>query len=163
MMQSYSEKLLIRHNSLSDILISNLIINYTMRVISRFKFMLVAIMAITLSFQMQASSVILEEGNDWTLITEEKGIKAYAQEFVCNGTNMYLFKIENSTGKKVSVDYSIQSFTNPTGGAIQESIQLNPGESKTGDCDAYGELILFNAVASERSLNENVQVKLTIK
>lgn len=129
-----------------------------MRVISSFKIMLVAIMA-TLSFQMQASS-FLDDGNEWTLITQEKGVKAYAMIQNCEDGEIFIFKFDNTSSQDVSFEYTIEALKDPSFPPISKLIELAQGSSVVGNCQTIWEYSLPKLMGEGSRLKELVDVKL---
>lgn len=131
-----------------------------MRVISRFKFMLVAVMAMTLSYQLQANGSILNGENEWTLITQEKGVKAYAMIQNCEDGEIFIFKFDNTSSQDVSFEYTIEALKDPSFPPISKLIELAQGSSVVGNCQTLWEYSLPKLMGEGSRLKELVDVKL---
>ncbi len=101
-------------------------------------------------------------GNDWTLISTQSGISTYVMQSDCGNQDLFLFKLENTTGSTIGLKYTMSVLSDPTFPPITKTLVLKGNEVATGTCDDLWEMALPNAMKSSKSLKEQVAVTISI-
>jgi len=99
---------------------------------------------------------------EWTLLASESGVNAYVTADVCGKNAMYVFKLENTTNKSVSLSYTLTASTDPTFPPITKETVLQPNQSVIGSCDAMWQLALPNSSGKTTELQNLATVSLRI-
>ncbi len=100
--------------------------------------------------------------DEWTLLTSESGVKAFAMASDCSKNATYVFKLENTTNSAVAISYTLTASTDPTFPPITKETVLQPNQSLIGNCDTMWELTLPNSSGKTTGLQNLVTVSLRI-
>jgi hypothetical protein len=78
--------------------------------------------------------------DDWTLLAEDGGVKAYYQLGTCDSRNVMFLKIENTLPGEVSIDFLFLLENNPPS---PTRITLQANQTLTGQCMNTTELLKY--------------------
>lgn len=80
--------------------------------------------------------------SDWTLQSENNGVKLYSGSALCGDKNMLVFKFENTNASARHINYNVivksEGRNMPL---LPQSLELDASETKSGSCDSSKELI----------------------
>lgn len=100
-------------------------------------------------------------GDEWTLITSQNGISAYAMESNCDGQTKYLIRLENTSSdqKTFTITYFLEG--SQAFGPITEKYVLNASDSKEGSCTSHKALVLPDFERKPGTVSDKVNIEIT--
>ena len=117
-----------------------------------------ALLTLMLSF----SSSRYNADGDWTLITEQNGISVYAMESACGKSELYLFKLMNTSSEDLSVKYTLTATRDVTIPPINKEVQIQAKHALIGTCETLWETALPNQHKGQGDLKNRVNVNLIV-